>query len=316
MPHATAFDHCIVRVEVNGQAWWLDPTSSPQFGSLSHLTRPPYNVALPLDENAALEKIPEASRKMICETTEHWTFGRKAGDPAELKLRTVYRDWRADDMRRWRENEGSDGVNLRMREGLELAYGELSELEPLIWSDDSAANRLEVIERYRVHRPYAVNEGSDRGVRFESRDDVVGETLKTQYRPRRDQPIDLGSPRIVRTERIFVFPVKAQITPWQLRFEGPGVHGFSEFRWLDDYRGRHLIEVDVEHRIVPVEAVQDYFSFLQKMRASNGVCFNLVTNKSGYLKSPSAGATGWKSWLVVFGLVLAFGVLSYLLQAA
>lgn len=316
LPHATAFDHCIVRVEVDGQAWWFDPTCSPQFGSLSHLTRPPYKVGLPLAEDAELEKIPEAARKMICETTEHWTFGHKATDPAELKLRTVYRDWRADDMRRWRENEGADGVSLRMREGLESAYGELSELEPLIWSDDPAANRLEVLEQYRVHRPYAVNEGGDKGVRFESRDDVVGETLKTQYRPRRDQPIDLGSPRIVRTERLFVFPIKPQITPWRLRFEGPGVHGVSEFRWLDEYKGRHLIEVDVERRIVPVEAVQDYFAFLQKMRASNGVSFDLATNRSGKLKSPSTGATGWKSWLLVLGLVFAFGALRLLLQAA
>ncbi|MFN7129945.1 MAG: DUF3857 domain-containing protein [Brevundimonas sp.] len=314
LPYVTAFDHCIVRVEVNGQVCWLDPTCSPQFGRLSSLTRPPYKLGLPLTENAVLEDIPEADRKAICETWEHWTFGRKASDPAELKLKTIYRGWRADDMRRWRENEGADGVNLRMREGLESAYGELSELEPLIWIDEPATNELEVVERYSVHRPYAVNEGGDKGVRFESRDDVVGETLKSQYRPRREQPIDLGSPRTVRTERIFVFPIKTQIAPWQSWFEGPGVRGFSEFKWRDDYQARHLIEVDVERRIVPIESVQDYFVFLQKMRASNGVSFHLPT-KAGRLKSASTGATSWKSWLLVIGLIAVFGGLRWMLLA-
>ncbi|NWO45115.1 hypothetical protein GY964_26715, partial [Klebsiella pneumoniae] len=84
--------------------------------------------------------------QIVCETFEEWTFGRNAADPAELKLLTIYRSWRADDMRRWGENEGFPSVSRRMREGLERTYGEVLEVEPLTWADDTAANEIALIE--------------------------------------------------------------------------------------------------------------------------------------------------------------------------
>ena len=302
MPNATAFDHCIVRAEIDGRVWWLDATMAPQAGSADNLTQAGVGWALPLRANATLEFIPESARRVVLEVLEEWTFGRMAKDPAELKLRSIYRSWRADDMRRWGQNESFPGVSRRMREGLEQTYGELSELKPLIWNDDQDANEIELIEHYSVSRPFIVNDGDDTGVRFESLDDVVGPTLTANERPRRDQPIHIGTPRIVRTERILNFPIKPHVTPWEKALSGPGVTGVSKFEWLAPSRARNLIEVDVVESVVGVDRVQDYFVFLRKMRAMNGVTLVLHT-RNGRLKSADSGETTWRSWLVAGGVV-------------
>lgn len=226
----------------------------------------------------------------MLEVLEEWTFGRMAKEPAELKLRSIYRSWRADDMRRWEQNEGFPGVSRRMREGLEQTYGELSELIPLIWNDNQDANEIELIEHYSVRRPVIVNDGGDTGVRFEPLDDVVGPTLTASERARRDQPIHIGAPRIVRTERILNFPVKPHVTTWQKVLTGPGVTEMSKFEWLNPNRARNVIEVDVAE------------SVLRKMRASNGVTLILET-RNGRLKGADSGETTWKSWLVAGGVV-------------
>ncbi|NWM15313.1 hypothetical protein GY639_23450, partial [Escherichia coli] len=55
----------------------------------------------------------------------------------------------------------------------------------------------------------------------------MGPTLVGSERPRREQPIHIGTPRIVRVERVLNFPIKPQITPWNLALSGPGVTGRS-----------------------------------------------------------------------------------------
>ena len=44
-----AFDHVIVRVRLDGQDYWLDPTFSEQFGTLDRATQPDYGFALPVE---------------------------------------------------------------------------------------------------------------------------------------------------------------------------------------------------------------------------------------------------------------------------
>lgn len=63
----------------------------------------------------------------VCATRETWTFDKGAIMPARLEMRTVYRDWRADGVRRWLANDGRRNVSRRFRESLEVEYGQVVE---------------------------------------------------------------------------------------------------------------------------------------------------------------------------------------------
>lgn len=300
-PNATAFDHCIVRATAEGQHWWVDPTLSPQAGDLAHLTPPRHGWALPLISNADLERMREAPIPTVCATRETWTFDKQAAMPARLELRTVYRDWRADDMRRWLANEGRRLVSRRFRESLEGDYGQVVEAAPLEIIDGTAENRLEVVERYDVDRPFQSLD--PHRMRFLSRDDVVGANLRDLETTRRTEPIDLGTPRRVVTERVFNLPVAVPIQPWRIERTGPATILRSALEWRTPRQAVHLLDLTVTQRIVTPDRATDHFEAVRTARALNGVSF-VIGARKGRLVSPKITPRRRRNW-IAWALLIA-----------
>ena len=310
-PTATAFDHCIVRVRVDGELWWVDPTLSTQAGDLAHLTRPRHGWSLPLVEGGTLQRMRDTPLPTVCETRETWTFDRQAGRPARLELHTVYRDWRADDMRRWLANDGARNVSRRLRESLEVEYGQLVDAAPLEATDRTSDNELELLELYDVDRPFQT---TDAGMmRFVSRDDVVGPSLRDLETARRTEPIDLGAPRRMLTERVFNLPAKIAITPWNIERSGPATGLRSVLEWRTPHQAVHRLDLTVTRRVVEVGQAQDHFVAVREARDLNGVNFSVGVRKGRIVPlKTDKGAFGftWVSW-VALG-VLAFAAFARL----
>lgn len=312
-PNATAFDHCIVRATVDGEAWWLDPTQSSQGGDLAHLTRPRHGWALPLVAGASLERMREADIPTVCETRETWTFDKQAAMPARLEMRTVYRDWRADDMRRWLANDGRRNVSRRFRESLEAEYGELDEAAPLEVMDGVADNRLEVIELYDVDRPFKALDAER--MRFVSRDDVIGPNLRDIETARRVEPIDVGAPRRVVTERVFNLPTPIPIEPWTIDRTGPATRLRSTLEWRTSRQAVHTLDLTVTRRIIPANLAQDHFAAVREARDFNGVSFGVAVRK-GRIAAPDRGRGhngNWIGWAIL-ALIGAFLIAGWVVQ--
>ena len=312
-PYATAFDHCIVRVTIDGEAWWIDPTQSSQAGDLMHLTRPRHGWALPLISGATLERMREAPIPTVCATREIWTFVKKASLPARLEMRTVYRDWRADDMRRWLANDGRRNVSRRFRESLESEYGQLVEAAPLEVIDGAADNRLEIVELYDVDRPFKVIDAER--MRFVSRDDVIGPNLRDLETARRTEPIDVGAPRRVVTERVFNLPKPIHIQPWSVERRGPVTHLRSALTWRTPRQAVHTLDLTVTRRIVSTSASQDHFAAVREARGFNGVSFGVAVRKGRIEALERAGGynDNWIGWAIL-ALVAAFLIAGWVMQ--
>lgn len=313
LPNATAFDHCIVRVTIDGEAWWVDPTQSSQGGDLAHLTRPRHGWSLPLVAGAALERMRETDVPTVCATRETWTFDRQATMPARLEMRTVCRDWRADDMRRWLANDGRRNVSRRFRESLEADYGQVVEAAPLEVIDGAADNRLEMIELYDVDRPFQAMDVER--LRFVSRDDVIGQNLRDLETARRTEPIDLGAPRRVVTERIFNLPVAIHIQPWKVERTGPGTLLRSSLEWRTQRQAVHVLDLTVTRRIVPASEAQDHFSAVREARGFNGVSFVVGVRKGRMVPSERAGShnDNWIGWAIL-ALIGAFLIAGWVMR--
>jgi len=310
LPTATAFDHCIVRARIGDRRFWLDGTMRVQVGGLDRLWQPPDHWALPLVEGARLEPMNEPVLETVFDQTERWTFAKRAGAAASLEIETTHAGWRADEMRRWRDNDGLATLARRMREGLEGQYGQATELAPMEWQDDRDRNVIRMIERYQVDRPFVPGDRKDL-VRFESRDDVFGPNLRTPETVGRASPLALGLPRRVRSRRLLTFPVKTQIAPWSLREEGPGMTGISRLSWADGRTAELVTELEVREREIPAAKAPLYFAFARKVMGYNGLSVVLPV-RNGRLVSPNSGGTTWVSWAVVIGLGLLFAAFRYL----
>ncbi len=78
VPSLGAFDHAIVRIVVDGQSHWVDPTQSHQGGGFATLTPPDFGWALPLTGpgQRALEPIATTpQRAWATDVTESYLFG-------------------------------------------------------------------------------------------------------------------------------------------------------------------------------------------------------------------------------------------------
>lgn len=305
LPSPTAFDHCIVRARVNGQSYWLDGTMTNSVGRLDRLWQAPDFWALPLVENASLERMNDPPLETVFDQTERWVFAKRADAAASLEIDTVFAGWRADEMRRWRDNDGLATIARRMREGLEGSYGRATETTPMTWDDDTDANRIRVVEHYRLDRPFVADDRKDL-VRFDTRDDVFGPNLRTPESHARAAPLNLGLPRRLRTRRILNLPVKISIAPWSVTEAGPGLTGVSQLRRVEGNVYELSTELEVRDRSLPASKAPLYFAFCRKMMGYNGLTLALPVS-GGRLKSSNDGETTWRSWGAV---ALILGILA------
>lgn len=302
-PNPLSFNHCIVRARVDGRTLWLDSTLPPQAGDIDHVSQADFHWALPLEAGAKLEAMAPPKLDSVLETIEIWTFNRKKGRPADLEMTTVSRGWRADNVRRWAANEGSQNVARHLREGLERdVQSPLRELQPVQIIDDAANNVVTMIERYEVERPFQRHDRSGEMI-FLSRDDVVGPQLGDIGPDRRREPLQLGVARRVATRRIFRFPTTIQVTPWSERVKGPaGLMLDSVFEWTGKTEGLHTIALTIAEPLLPASKAEEYREFVTRARNLNGISF--VVPYRGDKMAPAQQSAGWVTWTVVL-VVLA-----------
>jgi len=308
--NALAFNHCIVRIVIDGEKRWMDPTLQPQAGDLYHLTPPRHFHALPLIENATLEAMPDPAPITVCGTRETWTFATKVAAPARLEISTIYRDWRADDIRAWAQNDGLANVSRRLREGLENEYGGLTELAPLKITDDPVNNTVTLDETYEVERPLETVD--DQTWRFISRDDVVGPALANIETARRQEPISLNTPRRVVTERVFNLPKALSLTPWNITETGPGLTLKTQLSFKGELQAVHRLELTVRERLVQPADAQTYFAFLRRARANNGVNFTVPAFKGDFGRVKESRNWGLWAWIGFVGLMVMASVFGWI----
>lgn len=301
IPGPRAFNHCIVRLRLNGADYWLDGTMPPQGGDLARLTQARFGWGLPLIPSADLIQIAEGETLMVREAVERWTFPRDVGRPARLECVTINRGWRADDTRRLVDNRDTRDLADAYREQFERDLDSpLVEVEPISVTDDMDANTVTVRELYDVTRATTPITG---GQRFLSHDDVVRANLPMIDAGRRREPIALGSPRKVLTRREFTFATPTNFSPWDERIRGPGgLEGHAKFEWLDNRRAVHTVSLTIPRSLLPASEAEAYRAFFQRMLENGGVGFALQTNGGRFVSSGGGGGGvhwGWIVWLVI-----------------
>lgn len=307
IPSPRAFNHCIVRLKLNGRDYWLDGTMPPQAGDLENLTQARFGWALPLAERADLVRIAPEPLQVVRDVVERWAFPREVGRPARVECTTTHRGWRADDMRRLMDNRDSATLAELYREQFERELNSpLRPVEPLSVQDGELANTLTVREVYDVERALVpVGQG---GMQFLSYDDVVRPNLPIIDAGPRREPINLGSPRQFVTRREFNFAVPTNFSPWDQRIRGPGgLEARARFEWLDRRKGVHTISLTVPGEVLAPNQAAAYRAFLDGLINNSGVGFVLRSRGGRFVPTSGGGETpwGWIAMAVVVTLLAA-----------
>jgi hypothetical protein len=142
------FNHAILRIEINGSHYWVDPVYSFQGGSLQTTYCPDYHWGLVLSpDTAALTAIPSPITKPVEKQT---SIILTSPDTAELEVKSTCFGSRADRLRGILQQEGLKKLSDFRLENAQKEYKGASILNPLSIVDDREKNVLSVKESYKI----------------------------------------------------------------------------------------------------------------------------------------------------------------------
>jgi transglutaminase-like putative cysteine protease len=149
LPSGTIFDHCVVQIVFNNKTIYIDPTWSNQGGDLDHYCFPDYKRGLVIrDEISGLEELPEPESPT---TTEIQNFELLTiGGEAMLSIRTSYTGANADYQRAEFSRTALETIRENYKQYHANLYPDITEFEPLTFTDDRKGNVFIVDEKYKI----------------------------------------------------------------------------------------------------------------------------------------------------------------------
>jgi TPR repeat protein len=156
LPSPASFNHVIVRVQLDGTAYFVDPTRQNERGPISALVVPVAGAAglVVAPDSTGLITLPEESMAApLVERSEQLTVPTLNGD-GQLRLRTEYRGRFATGMRAFYRSMSSSEVRKTVLEQLERTYPDIKLDDAPKLSDEGASFVVEA----RLTIPHVLKE--------------------------------------------------------------------------------------------------------------------------------------------------------------
>lgn len=289
LPTPGGFDHVIVRVMLDQQPYWLDPTLPAQHSDLARLSQPDYGLALVVDPATTRLIAMDTSRSRIAKRSLHVVFDAREDfdKPVGYTVTTIYEGSEADSMRSTLASKSLVDVQKNYLNWYASYYPHISVVAPLKVKDDEANNRLTVSEHYQIKDMATV---SDNGTKHAvSISTVDFNTLFNLPDVRiRKSPLALGFPLVVEQVTELLLPSEWPITPEKHHVEDPAFTFDQELR-LD---GLRLIITDHYQSRAKEVAAKDMPRYLANLaRARDALDYNLYWTDP----TPAAGAASSES---------------------
>lgn len=205
LPNAYAFNHCIVRVEIEGQTYYFDPALLPQAGTLETITKLDYGYALPLRPHSDLEKMPDTNIPHVVDFQEEWRIHDDPDKPATVKLIATFKSWYADRTRNQLLQDGAARVSKDYATFYDQRYRGMTPTQETVFHDDFDANTITITEHYQLTKPYQSVGDKPGSLRFEWFPEEIFPDLGISGISERRAPYDLGVTRKKTRRAVFQF---------------------------------------------------------------------------------------------------------------
>lgn len=160
LPCPISFNHCITRILIDKQEFWIDPTIYGQYGNLESLATPDYRTALLLDPvSPGLVKIPHKSVSSMT-VVEDFQLS-EPGKPGKMESRTIYKGGVADDQRLFFQKNTLADIEKKYLQYYQENFGIVLKGPALKVEDDKITNSFTVIENYEFQNPWKKHSESD-----------------------------------------------------------------------------------------------------------------------------------------------------------
>ncbi len=275
-PRMGAFDHAIVRFEIDGTTFWADPSVTQQGGDLWNMVPPDYGYTLPLDgpNRQALEPIPAAwTMQESLSVTEDFAFGL-AG--VHLSVITTFAGRSADDYRRALSLTPRGTIEADLLDARAARYPGLRQAAVPEVIDDRTYNSLTLVESYFLPAPDLYAGDLIGNFPFAAPDFTAG--LPASVDPDRAAPVWFG-PLADISHTITVTGAPFALMPPDPQYLSNAAWSYAFEAWQDDPRGLSMnwsfnrLKTDLPAReagpaLADVQAVTDGTTLTWDLRAA------------------------------------------------
>lgn len=270
-PSPGAFNHVLVRARVAGQDYWLDPTRSPQKGSLAQIAQADYGRALVVDP-VTRELSPMAGERSRLQqravrVTLDATDG--VGKPARYTVATTTHGAAADSMRASLASQSRESMQKQYLNFYTGYFGSAAVAAPFVVEDDPQANRLTVTEHYVLNEFW---KHSKEKARTDGQIEVpdLGEYLRQPRSVVRNAPLSLTHPSQLELVTEVRLPESWHIEPETAQVDDDAFRFRRKVEW--NAKLRHITFTDHYESLVDHVAPDDlarYAGNLEKARVGS-----------------------------------------------
>lgn len=309
LPSPAAFNHVIVRAELDGQTLWVDPPRTQQRGGLGDLYLPDYARALPIVSNVtALAQIAGrgAPRTVVC---ERFTLG-KDDEPTTLRVETEYRGLAAEQERVRLADTRREEIEKQCINYYARRFPQITSATPPGIHDDPVSNLVRIVEQYCIREPWTRDtQRQERSLEFLTLAEAQIDRPRTLLRT---MPLAVNHP--VHIEHTVEVHLSEK---WQVRTESKQFANEAlRFRYdvsceNRTFRLRH--EYQTLRSWVPVEQLHAHLQLFKELRSCFGYQISGSLNprlddedEEDPTPVPASPGTNWSMLCVALGSMVAF----------
>jgi uncharacterized RDD family membrane protein YckC/transglutaminase-like putative cysteine protease len=214
IPSAAAFDHVLVRAQVNGQPYWIDPTGYPQTGPIHAISQPYFGHALIIDpatrDLEPMQHGDATQTKRKIRTEFDATQG--IGKTATLTITTELTGLSAEQMRNDLSGSNLEAVQRDYLNFYGGYYPGIVSAGPMAVDDNTQTNVLTVIERYQIADFWT--QGDKPGMLEASiRAPDIRSHLKGPRERMRNAPLAIDHPTVIENTTVVRLPEDWSVDP-------------------------------------------------------------------------------------------------------
>ena len=220
LPNPWAFNHCIVQFNFKDSTYWIDPTLSPQVGSLKDYIFPSYKNALVINGSASgLDSIPHGYKNSKINVLETYAMN-EIGGYVTLEVKSQFYGDEADDMRSYVKSTTKDEIHKNYLNFYAKDYSEISLKKDVEFTDDKVENVITSTEEYLLKNFWTLEPEKGKTAYLYARV-LSGYLLKPETKLR-TMPLAIRYPReIFQTIKIYV-PEEWNIEDYRKDIESDG----------------------------------------------------------------------------------------------
>lgn len=301
LPTAEIFDHCIVRLMIDGKAYWLDPTYTSQQGPLNVIGQSYLGWALVLKPGVAtLERMADPPVSHLVDTLETVSLGESPEAPIQYEWQHKFRGVRAEGMRARFARDGAVSVFKSYCEDVQKVWPKAKVTTQEIVSDNIETNTLTVREAYEIADAWV--RADDGSYKFGTRDFTMRGTLAPLDPGDRKHPIFLGHPGRI-TRRVDLRCATAHSGGWDHRVAGSTLLFRDEMRVVSP---QYLVleqTLEIQNMVLPANESDSYRTVFSKLEGNELVLTEQVKNGKFIVQKAHKESGAWQSLLWI-GLAL------------